>query len=84
MTRSARVCAQGHNALLYRKWLRKSVGNVFETPLTELWTHPEVQRYREGLFHEGCSVGCFNHSLYELEQSTGRSFSPEEDPAAAH
>ena len=31
MTRSARVCAQGHNALLYRKWLRKSVGNVFET-----------------------------------------------------
>ena len=60
-----------------------TVGNVFETPLTELWTHPEVQRYREGLFHEGCTVGCFNHSLYELEQSTGQSFRPDGSPAAA-
>jgi MoaA/NifB/PqqE/SkfB family radical SAM enzyme/glycosyltransferase involved in cell wall biosynthesis len=56
-----------------------AVGNVFETPLTELWTHPDVQRYREGLFHEGCTVGCFNHSLYELEQSTGQSFRPDGD-----
>ena len=60
-----------------------TVGNVFETPLTELWTHPDVQRYREGLFNEGCTVGCFNHSLYELEQSTGQSFRPDGDPVIA-
>ena len=51
-----------------------TVGNVFETPLTELWTRPDVQQHREKLFHNGCSVGCFNHSLYEFEQSTGQSF----------
>jgi MoaA/NifB/PqqE/SkfB family radical SAM enzyme/glycosyltransferase involved in cell wall biosynthesis len=60
-----------------------TVGNVFETPLTELWTRPEVQRYREGLFHEGCTAGCFNHSLYEFEQSTGQSFRPDGSLAAA-
>jgi MoaA/NifB/PqqE/SkfB family radical SAM enzyme/glycosyltransferase involved in cell wall biosynthesis len=46
-------------------------GNVFETPLRELWTSAGVQRFREALFHEGCGVGCFNHSLYEFEVSTG-------------
>jgi len=58
------------------------VGNVFETPLTELWTRPDVQRYRESLFHEGCSAGCFNHSLYEFEQSTGLSFRSGGDSSA--
>ena len=51
-----------------------TVGNVFETPLTELWTRPDVQQHREKLFHNGCSVGCFNHSLYEFTTSTGESF----------
>ncbi len=51
-----------------------SVGNVFETPLSELWVSAEVQAAREGLYHEGCSAGCFNHSLYEFTRSTGESF----------
>lgn len=49
------------------------VGNVFETPLRELWTSPEVQRARERLFHDGCTAGCFNHSLNEFERATGLS-----------
>jgi MoaA/NifB/PqqE/SkfB family radical SAM enzyme len=50
------------------------VGNVFETPLSELWRSPEVQSHRHSLYGEGCSAGCFNHSLYEFTQSTGESF----------
>ena len=50
------------------------VGNVFETPLSELWESPEVQAAREGLYHQGCDAGCFNHSLYEFTRSTGESF----------
>lgn len=49
------------------------VGNVFTTPLRELWTRPDVQAARETLWRAGCTAGCYNHSLYELTQSTGRS-----------
>jgi MoaA/NifB/PqqE/SkfB family radical SAM enzyme len=55
------------------------VGNVFQTPLVELWTTPEVQKARERLFHSGCNAGCFNHSLYEFTQSTGLPFRLDED-----
>lgn len=51
-----------------------TVGNVFERPLRELWWSPEVQGFREGMFTQGCDVGCFNHSLYEFSTSTGLSF----------
>lgn len=47
------------------------LGDIHDTPLRELWTAPEVQAFREGMFHEGCTAGCFNHSLYEFEVSTG-------------
>jgi MoaA/NifB/PqqE/SkfB family radical SAM enzyme/glycosyltransferase involved in cell wall biosynthesis len=50
------------------------VGNVFETPLRELWGSEAVQQHREGMFGAGCSVGCYNHSLYEFEVATGESF----------
>ena len=50
------------------------VGNVFDTPLSALWKSDEVQSFRTGMFHEGCSAGCFNHSLYEFTKSTGESF----------
>lgn len=49
------------------------VGNVFETPLSQLWTSPEVQSYRERLYRRGCTAGCYNHSLYEFGISTGES-----------
>jgi MoaA/NifB/PqqE/SkfB family radical SAM enzyme len=49
-------------------------GNVFEKSLKDLWLSPETQAYRQGLTENGCGVGCFNHSLYEFEQSTGLSF----------
>ncbi len=49
------------------------VGNVFETPLADLWRSPEVQRHREHLWTAGCTAGCYNHSLYELVASTGES-----------
>jgi len=50
------------------------VGNVFETPLRELWASDPVQEHREGMFRDGCTVGCYNHSLYEFEVATGESF----------
>jgi len=50
------------------------VGNVFETPLSELWGSPEVQAHRHRLYGAGCEAGCFNHSLYEFTRSTGESF----------
>jgi MoaA/NifB/PqqE/SkfB family radical SAM enzyme/glycosyltransferase involved in cell wall biosynthesis len=49
-------------------------GNVFETPLSELWVSQKVQDQREGLYSKGCTEGCFNHSLYEFTKSTGESF----------
>ncbi len=51
-----------------------TLGNVFETPLRTLWTAPEVQQFRESMFERGCSTGCYNHSLYEFQQSTGLDF----------
>lgn len=61
-----------------------AVGNVFETPLSTLWRSPAVQSRRETLFHEGCGVGCFNHSLYEFTRSTGLGFkvTPKPDTSA--
>ena len=50
------------------------VGNVFDTPLRELWASEVVQAHREGMFDDGCSAGCYNHSLYEFEVATGESF----------
>jgi MoaA/NifB/PqqE/SkfB family radical SAM enzyme len=51
-----------------------ALGNVFETPLRTLWTSPEVQEFRERMFHKGCDAGCYNHSLYEFSASTGLPF----------
>lgn len=48
-------------------------GNAFQVPLSTLWRSPEVQLRREHLFHAGCTVGCYNHSLYEFGVSTGLS-----------
>jgi MoaA/NifB/PqqE/SkfB family radical SAM enzyme len=48
-------------------------GNVFKTPLSELWTSPAVQARRERMFGSGCEAGCYNHSLYEFTASTGLS-----------
>lgn len=50
------------------------VGNVFQTPLRELWYREPVQAARRALWQEGCTAGCFNHSLYELTDSTGQPF----------
>ncbi len=62
-----------------------AVGNVFDTPLRELWHSPAVQAARGQLWEEGCTAGCFNHSLYELQGSTGRDFrvGPVQGPLAA-
>jgi len=54
-----------------------TVGNVFERPLTELWTDPEVQVFREKMYRDGCTAGCYNHSLYEFATSTGEPFGVE-------
>ena len=50
------------------------VGNVFETPLSQLWTSDAVQAHRKKMYGDGCAVGCYNHSLYEFEVATGESF----------
>jgi MoaA/NifB/PqqE/SkfB family radical SAM enzyme/glycosyltransferase involved in cell wall biosynthesis len=51
-----------------------TVGNVFEVSLAELWHSRPVQDYRERLYGEGCTAGCFNHSLYEFTDSLGEPF----------
>ncbi len=58
-------------------------GNVFETPLQELWQSREVQEARGHLWETGCQEGCFNHSLYELLVSTGEPFQVEEQQGLA-
>jgi MoaA/NifB/PqqE/SkfB family radical SAM enzyme/glycosyltransferase involved in cell wall biosynthesis len=50
------------------------VGNVFETPLDELWTAPATQAARERIAGEGCGVDCFNHSLFHFQRCTGEPF----------
>ena len=50
------------------------LGNVFDQPLRELWMAPATQEFRKDMFQDGCSVGCFNHSLYEFGESTGLDF----------
>jgi MoaA/NifB/PqqE/SkfB family radical SAM enzyme/glycosyltransferase involved in cell wall biosynthesis len=59
------------------------VGNVFETPLKTLWTSEAVRGARERLLRDGCSVGCFNHSLYEFAVATGAPFEVEPSGRAA-
>jgi len=51
-----------------------TVGNVFERPLTDLWQDPAVQGFRERMYRDGCTAGCYNHSLYEFATSTGEPF----------
>ena len=50
------------------------VGNVFEQGLAALWASPEVVAARARMMGEGCTEGCYNHSLYEFSQSTGLPF----------
>ena len=50
------------------------VGNVFETPLDELWISDRVQELRQRIFQRGCGAGCYNHSLREFERATGEGF----------
>ena len=45
-------------------------GNVFETPLKSLWHSETIHGCRKEMVEEGCSVGCFNHSLYEYRNAT--------------
>ena len=60
------------------------VGNVFETPLRVMWESEAVRGARERLLRDGCSVGCFNHSLYEFAVATGAPFEVKPaGPAAA-
>lgn len=59
-------CVWGEDAL--------AVGNVFDTPLRELWRSEAVSGFRRRLLQEGCTVGCFNHSLYEFAVATGAPF----------
>lgn len=51
-----------------------AVGNVLETPLSELWRSEAVSSFRHDLLTQGCTVGCFNHSLYEFAVATGAPF----------
>jgi MoaA/NifB/PqqE/SkfB family radical SAM enzyme/glycosyltransferase involved in cell wall biosynthesis len=50
------------------------VGNVFDTPLDELWVAPATQAARERIAGEGCAVDCFNHSLFHYQRCTGEPF----------
>ncbi len=51
-----------------------TVGNVFETPLDQLWLAPATQAARERLAQDGCGIDCFNHSLFHFQRCTGEPF----------
>ncbi len=44
-------------------------GNVFETGLKTLWYSEQIHHCRKEMVEQGCSVGCFNHSLYEYRNA---------------
>jgi radical SAM protein with 4Fe4S-binding SPASM domain len=50
------------------------IGNALETPIKELWDSEKASALRRKIFYEGCGNRCFNHSLYEFSQITGKSF----------
>lgn len=45
-------------------------GNVFEAGLEKLWNSDTIHNCRKDMVESGCSVGCFNHSLYEYRNAT--------------
>ena len=51
-----------------------SAANLFEKSLEEVWTGHMLEQRRSDLLNKGCSVGCYNHSLYEFEESAKLSF----------
>ena len=51
-----------------------SVGNVFTEGLVALWNSEAAVKARAHMMAEGCTQGCYNHSLYEFQQSTGLPF----------
>ncbi len=51
-----------------------SAANLFEHSLEEVWTGHMLEQRRSDLLNKGCSVGCYNHSLYEFEESARLSF----------
>ena len=46
-------------------------GNVFEERLHTLWHSESIHQCRNEMVEGGCSVGCFNHSLYEYRNAVG-------------
>ena len=46
-------------------------GNVFEEGLQTLWHSESIHQCRKDMVETGCSVGCFNHSLYEYRNAVG-------------
>ncbi len=51
-----------------------TVGNVFETPLRELWHAERTHSLRRRIFDQGCKGLCYNHALYEFQEVTGHDF----------
>ena len=51
-----------------------SAANLFEEDLEDVWTSSSLAKKRSDLLNRGCLVGCYNHSLYEFEESTRLSF----------
>ena len=50
------------------------VGSALDEPLDQLFYSERAQALREQIFREGCLDQCFNHSLYEFQDSTGLPF----------
>lgn len=51
-----------------------TVGNLFQTPLRELWNAHHTHALRRKIFEEGCKGLCYNHALYEFQEVTGLDF----------
>ncbi len=49
------------------------IGDIHTQTLSEILKSPSTAAAMTGLFHEGCTVQCYNHSLYEFEAATGLS-----------
>ena len=50
------------------------LGNAIKDDLEALWHSNEYRRLRVSLYRQGCSGGCYNNSLHEFTNMTGKSF----------
>jgi hypothetical protein len=53
---------------------KANLGNAITDDITLLWNSRRYRDVRRDIFYNGCSEGCYNHSLHEFMTITGHDF----------